>query len=149
MKLSLICGAAALTLMAGSAFAQQTTVVQDPATGTTTTTTVEKRPGGAAGGAVAGAAVGAAVAGPVGAVVGGVVGAATGAAVAPPAEVRTYVTSQDVAPVTYSGEVVMGRPIHEGVTWLEIPAQPRYRWAYLNGRRVVVDIDTHNVVAIY
>lgn len=147
MKLSLICGAAALTLVGGAAFAQSTTVTQDPATGTTTV--VEKRPGGAAGGAVAGAVVGAAVAGPVGAVVGGVVGATTGAAVAPPVEVRTYVTGQQVAPVTYSGEVVMGRPIAGEVTWLEIPAQPRYRWAYLNGRRVVVDADTRNVVAIY
>lgn len=147
MKLSLMLGAAALTLIGGSALAQTTTVTQDPATGTTTV--VEKRPGGAAGGAIAGAAVGAAVAGPVGAVVGGVAGAVTGAAAAPPTEVRTYVTGQTVASVTYPGEVVVGQPIHGGVTWLEIPAQPRYRWAYLNGRRVVVDADTHSVVAVY
>ena len=42
----------------------------------------------------------------------------------------------------------MGKPIEGSVTWLEVPNQPKYHWAYLNNERVVVD-DSHNVVAIY
>ena len=113
------------------------------------TTVVEKKPGGTAAGAVAGAATGAVVAGPVGAVVGGVVGATVGHSVAPPTEVKTYVTRQDVPPVTYGQPVEVGQSIDAPVTWLDIPDYPKYRWAYLDGHRVVVDADTHKVVAVY
>lgn len=139
MKLPIVIGAACLSLAAGPALAQ---AVEQ-------TTVVEQKPSGAAAGAVAGAATGAVVAGPVGAVVGGVAGAVVGATVAPPAEVRTYVTAQTVAPVTYDGQIVVGSPVHGAVTWLEVPKYPKYRWAYLNGQRVLVDTDTHTVVAIY
>ena len=138
MKLTLVLGAACLSLAAAPALAQ-----------TTETVVVEKKPSGAAAGAVAGAATGAVVAGPVGAVVGGVAGAVIGGAAAPPTEVRTYVTGQTVAPVTYSGTVVVGKPIAGEVVWMEVPSHPRYRWAYLNGQRVVVDTDTQNVLAVY
>jgi hypothetical protein len=138
MKLTLVLGAACLSLAAAPALAQ-----------TTETVVVEKRPSGAAAGAVAGAATGAVVAGPVGAVVGGVAGAVVGGAAAPPAEVRTYVTGQTVAPVVYSDPIVVGRPIAGEVTWLEVPRYPKYRWAMLNGQRVVVDADTRTVVAVY
>jgi hypothetical protein len=113
------------------------------------TTVVKKESGGTAPGAVGGAVAGALVAGPVGAVVGGVAGATVGHAVAPPTEVRTYVTTQNVAGVTYSKKVVVGTTMDGDVTWLEIPSYPKYRWAYLDGQRVVIDADTHKVVAIY
>ena len=51
--------------------------------------------------------------------------------------------------MTYRDEIVVGRPITGEVTWLEVPSYPKYRWAYLNGERVVIDTDTHNVVAVY
>jgi hypothetical protein len=136
-KLSLILASAGV-LAATSAFAQ-----------TQTTTVVKEHPAaGAATGAAGGAVAGAVVAGPVGAAVGAVAGAAIGAS-APPTEVRTYVTSQNVAPVTYQGEVVVGHPVTGTVTWLEVPNYPKYRWAYLNGHRVVVTSDDDKVVAVY
>jgi hypothetical protein len=138
MKLTFVLGAACLSLAAAPVLAQ-----------TTETVVVEKKPSGAAAGAVAGAATGAVVAGPVGAVVGGVAGAVVGGAASPPTEVRTYVTGQTVAPVTYSGQVVVGQPIAGEVAWMEVPSYPKYRWAYLNGQRVVVDADTRAVVAVY
>jgi hypothetical protein len=138
MKRTLILGAVCLSMAAAPALAQ-----------TTQTVVVEKKPSGAAAGAVAGAATGAVVAGPVGAVVGGAAGAIVGASAAPPTEVRTYVSGQTVAPVTYSGAVVVGQPIAGEVTWMEVPSYPKYRWAYLNGQRVVVDANTHAVVAVY
>ena len=139
MKLTLVLGAACLSLAAAPALAQVATE----------TVVVEKKPSGAAAGAVAGAVTGAVVAGPVGAVVGGVAGAVVGGSAAPPTEVRTYVTGQTVAPVTYSGQVVVGQPIAGEVMWLEVPNYPKYRWAMLNGQRVLVDTDTHAVVAVY
>jgi hypothetical protein len=82
-------------------------------------------------------------------VVGGVGGAIVGHTVAPPEEVRTYITTQRAAPATISDQIVVGHPITGEVTWLEVPRYPKYRWAYLNGERVVVDSDTHNVIAVY
>ena len=67
----------------------------------------------------------------------------------PPREVRTYVTTQKVAPVTYDQPIVVGRPLEGQISWLDVPNYPKYRWAYVNGRRVVVDADTRQVVAIY
>jgi hypothetical protein len=114
------------------------------------TTVVTKKPsGGAAAGAVTGAATGAAVGGPVGAAVGAVAGAIVGSSADPPKEVRTYVTSQSVAPVAYSGPIVVGKPLTGTVSWLDVPNYPKYRWAYVGSRRVVIDRDTGNVVAVY
>jgi hypothetical protein len=150
MKKYIIVGAIC-ALLAGPALAQSTTVTQNPDGSTTTTTreTVTKKNNtgtvsGAAGGAVAGAVVG----GPIGAVIGGVAGAAVGHTVAPPTEVRTYVTRQKTAPAAYQGDIEVGKPINGPVTFLEVPNYPKYHWAYLNNERVVID-DNHNVVAIY
>src|SRR5262249_52361934 len=84
---------------------------------------------GAAGGAVTGAIVG----GPVGAAVGGVVGAIAGTALAPPPmEVRTYVTTQKVPSVAYSGEIIVGKPLPENVVIYSVPSAPAYSYAYVN-----------------
>jgi hypothetical protein len=150
MKKYMLLGAVC-ALFAGAAMAQSTTVRENPDGSTTTTTreTVTKKDNsgtvtGAAGGAIAGAVV----AGPVGAVVGGVAGAAVGHTVAPPTEVRTYVTRQKTSPANYEGQIEVGKPINGSVTLLEVPNYPKYHWAYLNNERVVVD-DNHNVVAVY
>jgi len=66
-----------------------------------------------------------------------------------PTEVRTYVTGQDVPAVTYGQPIVVGQRINGQVVWLNVPSYPKYRWAYLDGHRVVVDADTHAVVAVY
>ena len=121
---ALIAGAAFATL--ASSVQAQTTVVEQTGPNTTTTTTVEKSKGGAGSGAVGGAIAGALV-----------------------GEVRTYVTTQNADTVAYPGKVVIGRTIDGDVVYRDVPAYPKYRWAYLNGERVVIDNDTHHVVAIY
>jgi len=45
--------------------------------------------------------------------------------------------------------VVIGGAVGGNVTWLDVPKYPKYRWAYLDGHRVVVDTDTNAVVSIY
>jgi hypothetical protein len=150
MKAYLLLGAAWAALAITPALAQTSTTTQSPDGSTTTTSkTVKKDSGGTLPGAAGGAVAGAVVAGPVGAVVGGIAGATVGHAVAPPTQVRTYVTTQKVAPAAYSGTVEIGKPITGDVTWLEVPSYPKYSWAYLNGDRVVIDNDNHNVVAVY
>jgi hypothetical protein len=113
------------------------------------TTVVTEKHGGTASGAVTGAVAGAVVAGPVGLVVGGVAGAVIGHSIAPPTQVRTYVTTQDVSTVNYGRPIVVGHPVDGDVTWRDIPDYPKYHWAYLDGHRVVVDSETHNVVEMY
>ena len=151
LKTTLIMGAACMALAFNSASAQTSTTTVDQQNGTTTTTTstVKKESGGTAPGAVGGAIAGALVAGPVGAVIGGVAGATIGHTVAPPGEVKTYVTSQTVDTVAYDGKIVVGKTIDGNMVWREVPSNPKYRWAYLNGQRVVVETEGHHVVAIY
>jgi uncharacterized membrane protein len=142
MRTLLLAGVAALSLGVVPVLAQ-TTVEEH-------TTVVKKNNGGAAGGAVAGAATGAVVGGPIGAAVGAVAGAVVGHSAAPPTEVRTYVTTQNVPTVTYGQPVAVGRVVDSAdITWLDVPRYPAYRWAYLDGHRVLVDAQTHEVVAVY
>jgi hypothetical protein len=153
MKAYLLLGAACLSLTAAvPALAQtsSTTAVEQPdGSAATTTKTVKKDGGGTAPGAAGGAIAGAVVAGPIGAVVGGIAGATVGHSVAPPTEVKTYVTTQTVAPVAYSGDVAVGETIDGDVVWQEVPNYPKYHWARLNGQRVVVETESHKVVAVY
>ena len=154
MKTFLLLGAAcaALAISPALALAQDhvssTTTENTDGSTTTTTKEVKKSGGGTAPGAVGGAVAGAVVAGPIGAVVGGIAGATLGHTVAPPSEVRTYVTTQTADPIAYQGPVEVGKPIAGSVTWRDVPNQPKYHWARLNDERVVVD-DNHNVVAVY
>jgi uncharacterized protein YcfJ len=146
MKISLILGAAMLSLAAPAGLAQPveqhtTTVVKEKNVTADTVTTSS--------GAITGAFAGAAVGGPVGAVVGALAGGAIGHVAAPPGEVKTYVTTQEVAPASYSGRVSIGHRAPDDVTWLDVPDYPKYRWAYLGDHRVVIDAETHNVVAVY
>jgi len=137
---TLLTGAASavLVLVAAPAFAQssQTTVVE------------QKPSAGAAVGVVGGAATGAAVGGPVGAVIGGVAGAVAGAVIDPPAEVKTYITTTEVAPVTHTGELIVGRPLPGTVQVYEVPKYEKYRWTFIDGKRVLIDTSSRNVVAI-
>jgi len=142
MRRSLILGAVIASAMAGSALAQQTVVEEH-------TTVEHNKAAGTTAGAATGAVAGAVVAGPVGAVVGGVIGASVGHSAAPPDDVRTYVTTQRVAPVAYNGPVVVGHTIDGDVVWSDVPNEPKYGWAYLGDKRVVIDRSNHQVVAIY
>jgi hypothetical protein len=151
MNKHLLLGAAFFGL-AAPAFAQTgaTTSVDSPDGSTTTTTeTIKKQGGGTAPGAAGGVVAGALVAGPIGALIGGIAGATVGHTVAPPSEVETYVTTQTVAPIAYSGDVRVGKTIDGDVAWSNVPNYPKYSWARLNGQRVVIDNDSHKVVAVY
>jgi hypothetical protein len=121
--------------MHGATTAQSTVVTQKPSAG-------------AGVGVVSGAATGAALGGPVGAVIGAVVGGVAGAAVDPPAEVRTYVTGQRVPPVTYNGQIAVGQTLPSTVTMYDVPQYERYRWAYLNNQRVLIDRSNNQIVAV-
>ena len=68
--------------------------------------------------------------------------------VAPPTEVKTYITAQNVEPVQYGGKIVVGKTVDGDMVWREVPSDARYHWAYLNGQRVVVD-GHHTIVAVY
>jgi len=132
--------AAALTFAALPALAQTTSE---------TTTVVTKKPSTGAGvGIVGGAAAGAMVGGPVGAVVGGVVGGVAGLAVDPPADVKTYIRTQHVDPVTYGGQITVGEALPSTVAMYDVPKYDRYRWTYINGQRLLVDRKTNRIVSI-
>jgi uncharacterized protein YcfJ len=145
----LVLGAAWMAVASSASAQTSTTTVEQQGPNTTTSTTVQKDHGGTAPGAVGGAIAGALVAGPIGAVVGGVAGATAGHIIAPPSEVRTYVTTQTVESSPYSGKIVLGKTVDGDLVWREIPSNPKYRWAYLNGQRVVIETESRHVVAVY
>jgi len=133
--------AASFILAAAPVFAQDDT--------TTTTTVVKDKGSAGAGAGVAGGAVaGAVVAGPVGAVVGAVAGGVAGAAVDPPREVKTYITTQQVAPVSYNGNIAVGQVLPDEVTVYDVPKYDRYRWTYINGQRLLIDRRDRKIVAV-
>ena len=63
--------------------------------------------------------------------------------------VQTWVMAQSVPDVTYDGDVVVGSVLTDGVQLIEVPDYAQYRWAYLNGKRVVVVPETRTVIATY
>jgi hypothetical protein len=129
MKTRLVVSAAVFGLLAGSAFAQSSTVTGD------------------AGVAVTGAVVG----GPVGAAVGGVTGAIVGSAIDPPPQkVVTYVQEQPMPPseAVVQDQIVVGRPLPETVVVTPIPDEPTYAYAVVNHKRVIVQPKTRKVVRI-
>ena len=128
MKLRILTTAAILALAPAAAFAQASTI----------------------GGAATGAVVGGVVGGPVGAVVGAGVGAGVGSAVEPPKEVVTYVQHEQVptAAPTVQGEIVVGKPVPSTVELRAVPNHSKFRYAFVNHERVIVDADTGKVVKI-
>ncbi|WP_181706698.1 DUF1236 domain-containing protein [Chthonobacter rhizosphaerae] len=115
---------------------------------TSSTTTSASGSTGAVTGAAGGAITGALIGGPVGAAIGGVAGATLGGTVDPPERVRTYVTEQQTEPVYLEGEVVVGAGVPETVQLAPVP-EYEYRYAYVNGQRVLVDPNTRRIVHVY
>lgn len=118
-----------------------------PAT-TTTTTTTSTGSTGAAAGAGTGVIAGALLGGPIGAVIGGIAGLTAGAVVDPPGEVKTYVTTNKVDPIYLEGEVIVGSALPANTKVYEIPNYPN-KYAYINGRTVLVEPGTNKIVYIY
>ncbi len=143
-------GLALLALSVTPAFAQTgPKPTSEGPDGSPPTQTIKKDGGGTAPGAAGGVIVGALLGGPIGAVLGGISGATIGHTLAPPTEVRTYVLAQPLTPGDYSGVIVVGKILNGEIVWSEVPNHPTYRWACLNGQRVVVDADSHRVLAVY
>lgn len=105
----------------------------------------------AAVGGLGGAAMGALIGGPVGLVAGAILGGSAGtvAAYEPTADTTTYVTTNVVEPIYLDGEVVIGAGVPETVTVYDIPTQPEYRYAQINGQTVLVDPLDRRIVYIY
>jgi hypothetical protein len=126
---TIISAGAAVMLLSGVAFAQNSTVT------------------GAAGGAATGAIIG----GPVGAAVGGVTGAVIGTALAPPPrQVVTYVREAPVPsrPVVVKEKIVVGRALPKSVTVTRIPDNPKYAYAVVNDERVIVEPSSRKVIQV-
>lgn len=134
MRNFLLTTAAIAALSVGAAQAQ-TTTDEDGAAGF-----------GAAAGATTGAVAGAVVGGPIGALVGGFAGAVIGSETAVPDEVVGYVVENPVPTVTYEGEIAAGAVIPETVEVVQVPDYPDYGYIYVNGRPVLVEYQTREVV---
>jgi hypothetical protein len=113
-------------LASGSAFAQSTTAT----------------------GAVNGARTGGAVAGPVGEIVGGTVGAAVGAAVEVPNAVVTSIEGVRTPSVTIEEPIVVGEPVPAAVEVRPVPGYVDYRYAVVNGQRLIIDPRTRRVIRV-
>jgi hypothetical protein len=139
-RLTVFAAVATFALTGPCAFAQSTTEQ--------TTVTKTKPSVGAGVGIVGGAATGALVGGPIGAVVGGVVGGVAGIAVDPPKEVKTYVRTQHADSVRYEGSTNVGQVLPDTVNAYDVPQYQQYRWAYLNGQKVLIDRKSRRVVSV-
>ncbi len=65
-----------------------------------------------------------------------------------PAEVRTYVTGQEVTSVTVDGDIVVGEALPETVTITPIPDNAEYGYAVVNNKRVVINPETRTVIEV-
>ena len=64
-------------------------------------------------------------------------------------EVETWIMQQTVPDVVFEGDLVVGGVVPENVVLMEVPEFAHYRWAYLNGKRVLVATNERRVVAVY
>lgn len=71
-----------------------------------------------------------------------------GTVIQPPQQVQTYVTTHRVDPVYLQGEVVVGAILPRSVAMYDIPQSP-YRYTYVNGRTVLVEPTTNQIVHVY
>ncbi len=101
---------------------------------------------GATAGGATGAVAGAVVGGPIGALVGGFAGAVIGAETAVPDEVVGYVVENPVETVTYEGDLEAGVLIPADVEVVQVPDYPEYGYIYVNGRPVLVEYESREVV---
>lgn len=65
-----------------------------------------------------------------------------------PGEVRTYVLEQKTPSVAYEGEVVIGDTGPETIKIYPVPDEPKYGYAIVNERRVIIDPNTHTVIEV-
>jgi hypothetical protein len=66
-----------------------------------------------------------------------------------PAEVRTYVTKQEMSSVVLEGPVTVGTPLPDTIQYQVIPEHDDYAYAVVNGQRVIIDPKTRSVIEVY
>lgn len=71
-----------------------------------------------------------------------------GTVIHPPPQAQTYVTTHRVDPVYLQGAVVVGAILPRSVVMSDIPQSP-YRYTYVNGRTVLVEPTTNQIVHVY
>lgn len=64
-------------------------------------------------------------------------------------EVQTWIMEQTAPDVAFDGDVVVGATLPETVQLIEVPKFTQYRWALLNGKRVLVVPESRTVIAVY
>ncbi len=65
-------------------------------------------------------------------------------------EVDTWVMEQpDTAVVTVDGDIVVGAAVPDTVELVEVPSHSKYRYGYVNKRRVLVESKTRKIVKVY
>jgi hypothetical protein len=64
-------------------------------------------------------------------------------------EVQTWIMEQNAADVAFDGDVVVGTVLPDNVQLIEVPKFTQYRWAMLDGKRVLVVPENRTVIAVY
>jgi len=64
-------------------------------------------------------------------------------------DVDVWVTEQQSPSVTFEGEVLVGEPLPDTVTFVEVPKYKQYGYAFVNDRRVIIEPGTRKVIKIY
>jgi hypothetical protein len=64
-------------------------------------------------------------------------------------EVETWVTEWSGPSVTIEKDVVVGDPLPDTVELVEVPKHKKYRFAYVNKKRVLVDSDSRKVIKVW
>lgn len=64
-------------------------------------------------------------------------------------EVQTWILQQSSPDIAFDGEVVVGTALPETVQLIEVPNFTQYRWAMLDGKRVLVMPENRTVIAVY
>jgi hypothetical protein len=64
-------------------------------------------------------------------------------------DVDACVQEQQAPSVTMEKDVIIGRPLPNTVTLVEVPKYKKYGYAVVNKKRVIVDPATRNVIKVY
>lgn len=64
-------------------------------------------------------------------------------------QVDTWVMKQKDSGVTFQGNLVIGEPLPDTVTYVDVPDDPEFAFVVVNKKRVLVEKKTHKIVKIY
>lgn len=148
MRKLLLAGVAIAALGVAPAIAQEPPVMSngDTLEAVPDRTQMDDQTIGTTAGGATGAVAGAVVGGPVGAVVGGFAGAVIGAATSVPPPAREYVVAHPVEPAVIDEPIEQGYVMPSSAALEPIPDYPEYAYTYVDGRPVIVRMESREVV---